>query len=555
MDNLLLTLQKLGIGRLATLAVAALGLIGFFAYITLRLAAPPMALLYGDLEVGDSSQIATKLAATNIPYEVRADGSQIYAPADQVQKLRMTLAAEGLPAGGSIGYEIFDRTQSLGTSNFVQNVNHLRALEGELARTIKTLGPVKSARVHLVLPQRDLFSRTRQEASGSIILRMKGSARLDKPQTQSIQHLVASAVPGLAPTQISIVDDRGTLLARGAGQNGSGGTATAEEMRVSYEQRLSRAVEELIERSVGPGKVRAEVTAEFDYDRVTINTETFDPDSQVARSTQTTEESGRTREAVNADAAVGVTTNLPEGQTDPNAGAGSQTSRTDTTTNFEISRTVKNQVREGGQVKRVSVAVLVDGIYDNGNYAPRTPEQLEQLNRLVRSAVGFNQDRGDTIEVVNLRFADVSPAAGDSFELPLGLTRGELLRFGEIVVLSVVGLLVLLLVVRPMVSRALSPAPAALGGPGGAAGALAGPGGIAGALAGPGGAIAGGAPRMIPGPDGKMVVVEDDSESMIDIGSIEGRVKASSLKKIGEIVDKHPEEAVSIIRGWMYQDS
>ncbi len=552
MNNLLQTLRNLGPARLATLAVAALGLIGFFAYISMRLAAPPMALLYGDLEIGDSSQIATKLAATNIPYEVRGDGTQIYAPADQVQKLRMTLAAEGLPAGGSIGYEIFDRTQSLGTSNFVQNVNHLRALEGELARTIKTLGPVKSARVHLVLPQRDLFSRTRQQASASIILRMKGSVRLDKPQTQSIQHLVASAVPGLEADQISIVDDRGTLLARGAGATGAGGTANAEEMRVAYEQRLQRAVEELLERSVGAGKVRAEVTAEFDYDRVTTNTETFDPDSQVARSTQTTEETGRTREAVSGDAAVGVTTNLPEGQPDPNAQAGSQTSRTDTTTNFEISRTVKNQVREGGQVKRLSVAVLVDGTYDNGNYAPRPPEQLEQLTRLVRSAVGYNQDRGDAIEVVNLRFADVAPAAGDAGDLPFGLTRQELLRIGEVVVLSIVGLLVLLLVVRPMVQRALSPAPAGLGGPGGAAGALAGPGGVAGALAGPGG---GGAPRMIQGPDGQMVAVEDDGESMIDIGSIEGRVKASSLKKIGEIVDKHPEEAVSIIRGWMYQET
>ncbi|MCC6470705.1 MAG: flagellar M-ring protein FliF [Alphaproteobacteria bacterium] len=551
MNNLLQTLRNLGPGRLATLAVSALGLVAFFVYISLRLSAPPMALLYSDLEMGDSSQIATKLQGMNIPYQVRGDGAQIMVPADQVQNLRMTLAGEGLPAGGSIGYEIFDRTQSLGTSNFVQNVNHLRALEGELARTIKTLGQVKSARVHLVLPQRDLFSRTRQEASASVILRMKGSQRLDRPQIQSVQHLVASAVPGLSAGRISIVDDRGTLLARGAGGEGAGGaTATAEEMRVAYESRLARAVEELVERSTGAGKVRAEVTAEFDYDRVTINTETFDPDSQVARSTQTTEENSKSREASTNDQ-VGVTPNLPEGQTESSAaGTGSQTSRTDSTTNFEISKTVKSQVREGGQVKRLSVAVLVDGNYDNGNYTPRTPDQIEQLTRLVRSAVGFNSDRGDTLEVVNLRFADVAPKGDEVSDLLFGFTRAELLRLGEVVILSIVGLLALLLVVRPLLARLFDaikagPATAALPGMPGVAGRLAGPAGMAGAIAGPGG--------MMVGPDGAPIAV--DEESMIDISSIEGRVKASSLKKIGEIVEKHPEEAVSIVRNWMYQEN
>lgn len=553
MNNLLQTLRNLGPGRLATLGAAALGLLAFFVYISVRLSAPPMALLYSDLELGDSSQIATKLQGMNVPYQVRGDGAQIMVPADQVQKLRMTLAADGLPAGGSIGYEIFDRTQSLGTSNFVQNVNHLRALEGELARTIKTLALVKSARVHLVLPQRDLFSRTRQDASASVILRMKGSQRLDRPQVQSIQHLVASAVPGLSPGRISIVDDRGTLLARGGDNEGLGATASAEEMRVAYESRLARSVEELLERSVGPGKVRAEVSAQFDYDRITINTETFDPDGQVARSTQTTEESSRTREASTADQ-VGVTTNLPEGQAEGGAAAtGSQTQRTDSTTNFEISKTVKSQVREGGQVKRLSVAVLVDGVYENASYAPRTPEQIEQLTRLVRSAVGYNAERGDVVEVVNLRFAEAAPKAGDEGAgLLFGFTHAELLRLGEVAILSVVGLLALLLVVRPLLARLFDTvrggggAAGALPGPAGVAGRLAGPAGVAGAIAGPGGALA--------GPDGKPLAGSED-ESMIDISSIEGRVKASSLKKIGEIVEKHPEEAVSIVRNWMYQEN
>ena len=551
MNNLLQTLRNLGPARLATMGIAALGMAAFFVYIAMRLNTPPMALLYADLELGDSSQIATRLQGMNIPYQVRGDGNQILVPSDQVQQIRMSLATEGLPAGGSIGYEIFDRTQSLGTSNFVQNVNHVRALEGEMARTIKTLGPVKSARVHLVLPQRDLFSRTRQEASASIILKMKGSTRLDRPQIQAVQHLVASGVPGLSPSRISIVDDRGTLLARGAGSDGNGATASADELRVAYESRLARSVEELLERSVGVGKVRAEVSAEFDYDRITINTETFDPDQQVARSTQSTEETSRTREAAPSDA-VGVAGNLPEGQGDAGAGAGTQTSRNDTTTNFEISRTVKNQVREGGQVKRLSVAVLVDGLYDNGNYAPRTPEQLQQLTRLVRSAVGFNNDRGDSVELVNMQFAEVAPKGGEEgSDLIMGLmTRAELLRLGEVVVLSIVGLLALLLVVRPLIGRLFDAAKggaegmAQLPAPG-VAGRLPAPGGTAGALAGPPGSVV-----TMAGPG-----AAPHEESMIDIGSIEGRVKASSIKKVGEIVDKHPDEAVAIVRNWMYQET
>jgi flagellar M-ring protein FliF len=211
-------------------------------------------------------------------------------------------------------------------------------------------------------------------------------------------------------------------------------------------------------------------------------------------------------------------------------------------------------VREGGQVKRLSVAVLVDGNYENGNYTPRTPEQIEQLTRLVRSAVGFNSGRGDTLEVVNLRFADVAPKGGDEgSDLLLGFTRGELLRLGEVGILSIVGLLALLLVVRPLFARLFDTikaggAAGALPGTPGIAGRLTGPAGMAGAIAGPGGVMV--------GADGNIIAASDATEeSMIDISSIEGRVKASSLKKIGEIVDKHPEEAVSIVRNWMYQES
>src|SRR5690606_37108029 len=258
LHSLLETLKGLGPARLGTMAAVAAGIIAFFIYLTSRLASPEMALLYGELSTQDSGQIISRLEQMNVPYRIGEDGSQIYVPADQVGRSRMVMAEEGLPSGASIGYEIFDRSEGLGTTNFVQNINHVRALEGELARTIRSIGSVKQARVHLVLPRRELFSRERQEPSASIIL-MVGSGGLDRQQVTSIQHLVAAAVPGLKPAMVSIVDDKGNLLARGTEDGTLSPTASrAEEQRIAHETRLVRTIEELLGRSLGPGNVRAQ---------------------------------------------------------------------------------------------------------------------------------------------------------------------------------------------------------------------------------------------------------------------------------------------------------
>ena len=562
MNTFLETIRKLGPARLGAMAMVAAGILAFFVFLTSRLTNPDMALLYSELEGRDSAEIIGRLDAMNLPYRIGGGGSQIFVPSDQVGRLRIAMAEDGLPSGGSVGYEIFDRSEPLGTTNFVQGVNHLRALEGELARTIRSIGQVKQARVHLVLPRRELFSRDRQEPSASIVLSLRGSVRLARGEVQAIQHLVASAVPGLQPGMVSIIDSKGTLLARSTPEGDVlGETNTTEELRLGFEARTARTVEELIERLVGPGNVRAEVAAEMDFDRITENAEIYDPDGQVVRSTQTVEETNNASEG-DQPPPVTVGNNLPDAglpELDGGTASRSETSRVEETVNYEITRTVKTHVRETGLVRRLSVAVLVNGTLtenDAGDavYQPRSADELEQIAALVRSSVGFDEDRGDSLEVVNLRFAEVDEDfATGADHLYLGLSNADLMRMAEVLVLGVVGILLLVMVVRPLVLRMLEQP---LQDSSGNRGLLPDAAQAHPALAPPGGNLpvpdqsADGAAAVSLAPDAGGA----DIQGMIDLNQVEGRVRASSVKKIGEIVDKHPEEAVNIVRTWLYQE-
>jgi len=550
------SLRNLGATRVLTMGAVVLGVVAFIIFLTTRLTTPHMALLYGDLGMSDSSRIVRVLEAANVTYEIRNNGAQIFVPDDRVLRMRMSMADQGLPSGGSIGYEIFDNADSLGTTNFVQNVNLVRALEGELARSIRTLGSVSSARVHLVMPKRQLFSRVQRQPSASVILKMNGPGRLEKSQVMAIQHLVAAAVPSLAPGRISIVDGKGTLLARGFEDDNteSSTAAKANERRRVFENRLARTIEELLERTVGFGKVRAEVSAEMDFDRISTNEEQFDPEGQVVRSTQTVEETSATRDA-EKNPPVSIGTNLPDPNPASGGGANSSAneSRVEETVNFEVSKKVINHVRESGTIKRLSVAVLVDGTRKANAegqlvYQPRNEAEMELLATLVRNTIGFNADRGDKVDVINMEFAAGDDQAEEPLRLFFGLDKNDLLRMAEFLVLGIVAILVILLVVRPLVSRAFEAIPATAGG--GDTRLLADQSSGSGtpALTGPGsGALAGsrdGAP-----------VENEVYEELIDIDRVEGRVKASSVKKVGEIVEKHPDEAMSIVRSWMYQES
>lgn len=558
MGSLFETLGRLGPVKLGLIAIVTAGLIGAFAFLASKVNQPPMGLLYSDLSAQDSGQIVGKLEAQNIPYELRAGGTQIYVPSDRVLRLRMTFAEAGVPRGGTIGYEIFDRGDAIGATNFVQTLNHVRALEGELSRTISALGPVTNARVHLVIPRRDLFSRDRQEPTASVVLRLRDASGLPRAQVAAIQHLVASSVAGLKPTRVSIIDDRGNLLARGQSDGDDNSpqatAANAEEMRRTYEQRLARTIEELLERSVGAGRVRAEVTAEMDFDRIVTNTESFDPDGQVVRSTQTVTESSDAKEA-SSTGGVSVTANLPEGDSTSQQGQNSnRTQRSEETVNYEITKTIKNHIREAGAVRRLSVAVLVDGVTTvaadgTRTYAPRAAEELERLTALAKSAIGFNQQRGDSLELANLAFVPAEPLDAGAPAPFLNLTRSEYFQIAWIAVSVILGILVVLFFLRPIASGFYQAATAepAPGGPGGTPLLPGASGAPQAALAPP--SPGGGAVAMASGEG------QSDADAMIDINRVEGRVKASSMKKIGEIVEKHPEEAVAIVRSWMYQEN
>ena len=558
-NGLTQTLRNLGATRLVALAAVAFALIAFFTFIVTRLATPGMTLLYSGLDPSDSGQIVQRMDAQGVPYEIRGDGSQIYVPQDQVAKLRLSLATEGIPAGGSIGYEIFDRADALGTTNFVQQINQIRALEGELARTIRSIHQVRSARVHLVMPKRELFSRDRAEPTASVVLALQGG--LDKGQVSAIQHLISSAVPGMRAKNVSVIDNNGELLARGA-NDGELDTANSEDMRRSYEARLSQAIEQLLAQTLGVGKVRAEVTADLDFNQVTTNKEDFNPDGQVVRSTNSVEETGNSQERQGANnVSVANNTPNPPGQ-ESGAGSGSTSSngRTEETVNYEISKIVRTEVKAGGDVKRISAAVLVDGLYETAadgtrTYQPRSADELAQIDALVKSAIGFNETRGDVVKVVNMKFAEPE-IVEDAGTMLLGLDKTDLMRLAELLVLAVVAMLVLLLVVRPLLSRILAmpsvaPANVALAGPGDQ---LALPPGAAAALAIPGPAqtTLPGLPTMPSSSDAEQIAAEIDQ--MIDLNQVEGRVRASSIRKISDLVDQHPEQAVNLIRQWVYQE-
>ncbi len=553
MNPIVIMLRNLGMPRLAAMGIVGVLLIGFFIFLAGRVTTGQMSLLYGDLDLKDSGQIVTELESRNIPFEIRANGAQIFVPGDDVQRARVALAQEGLPAGGSLGYEIFDRGGSLGTTSFVQNINLVRALEGELARTIRSFGQVDSARVHLVLPRRELFSRNVQKPTASVVVGTRGPGRLERGQVQAIQHLVAAAVPGLTVGRISIIDQNGALLARGKEDEGGVlSDSDSEEFRTGVETRLRTSIERLLERSVGFGNVRAEVAADIDFDRVTESAEIYDPDGQVVRSTQTIEDSAVSTDR-DGQAPVTVAGNLPDASAKTDGATSStQNTRTEETVNFEISRTTTTKVYETAIIERLTVAVLVDGTYqtdDEGEriYIPRNEDELQQLGALVRSTIGFDESRGDTVEIINMQFAVEELPEETTTSSLFGLRKDDLFQIAEFILIAIVAVLVILLVLRPLVGRAVAMMAATAAAAADAAQQMQLENSEAAAAA---AALA--APEAASMPRRENASAEIDS--MIDISAVEGQVRASSVTKIGEIIDKHPDEALSILRTWLYQE-
>jgi flagellar M-ring protein FliF len=529
-------LKGLGASRLMAMVAVTAALIGFFAFVIMRVTTPQMTTLFTDLSGDDSSGIIKELERQAIPFELRNEGAVIMVPKDKVTRLRMKLAEGGMPKGGGVGYEIFDKSDALGTTSFVQNINHLRALEGELARTIRAIDRVQAARVHLVLPERPLFSRETPEPSASIVVRVRGA--LEPQQIRAIRHLVASAVNGLKPQRVSIVDEAGQLLADGA--SGDTDTAIGDERRAGFEKRMRNQIEAIVSSVVGTGRARVQLSADFDYNKVTQTSDKFDPEGRVLRSSQTREESSAT-----ADNSGQVTVNneLPGNQNKDNATpARDQSKKTEETNNYEISRTTKTEVTEAGRVNRISVAVLVDGSYSKNEkgemvYQERGKEQLDRIAALVRSAIGFDQKRGDQVEVVNLKFAE-APAVVPVAE-PAGLfgmlqfTKDDVMYVIELGVMMLLGIVVLFMVIRPLVRRILASEEIASLNGGGAMPALT-----------DGSAQGTGAP-------GQSLVPGNATAALIDVAQVQGQVHAQSVHRVGELAERNPSETATIVRQWL----
>ena len=547
-------LKALGPARLAAMGAVALGMLVMLATLAMHGGATQhMALLYGDLDLRDAGQIADALDKAHIQHQMGGADDQILVPADQVPAARLLLAKSGLPSGGSVGYEIFDRSSSLTATQFEQTINETRALEGELTRSIRLINGVRGARVHIVLPHREPFASEQQAAQASVLLSMIGAQRLDPEGIQAVLNLVAAAVPGLKAQNIAIIDSRGDVLARAGQPTGALGAAgTVDELRQATELRLDHAVEAMLEPTVGADHVRAEAAVTMDVDQIHETQESYNPDQQVLRSQQTTSDKSRSTQAPQT---TSVQNNLPNA----NAGAsqsGSQDDKQDEVSNYEIGKTVRTVIQDQPRIARISLAVMVDGVTSNGpNHKPiwrlRPQAELDQIATLVKSAIGFDVKRGDSVSVVSMPFTlpaiDDAPA-GPSGLFGMRLSRDDMMHLGQSGLLGLFVLLALLFVVRPMALRLTAPGAALAGGQ------------MTGAVASTGGAalsFESGSRAALSGPPptgtglallGAPTVTD---ESMVSIANIDGRLRASSIRQIVDLVSSHPEESLSILRGWL----
>lgn len=582
MDGLLQFIRNMGAGRLLMMGVVGLMAVGFFWAIGGGLQTASMTTLYADLEPSAASSIAQQLDAQNIPYESNATGTLIKVPSDRVDQLRLRFASEGL-SGGVVGKEIFDGESSFGRTSFELNINYVRAIEGELSRTIKSIRSINEARVHIVMPERRPFQREENRPSASILLQTSGA--IGSNQAQAIQSLVASAVPGLSADRITITDTNGRLLVDGSGDSEFSSFSDLEEARLSKERIYRSKIEELIGSVVGQGLVRAEVSITMDMNRTTTSATSFDPDGQVVLSSNVIEENSQEGKP---GGGVTVGSNIPNGQ---GGSAGSddsaESSKTSEVTNFENSRTETVTVKEPGEITQIRVSVLVDHnrVLDAngatvGTPTPRPQSEIDQIRSLVLTAlpsIGQAADAGipgaagnqpvnlANVTVTQMRFVDPIPIESTMDPLALfGFDKGFVIEMAKYGVFLIMGMLVLFLIVRPLVTRLIDAIPdapppvdptledkrvemPAISAPGSPLSAEI----MAAAARGDEDASAA---VMAARASGSLVADKMGTDSKIDIAQVEGRIQESAIKKVAEIIRSNPEESVAIVRTWLYAE-
>lgn len=554
-------IAQLGGRRLALMGGGAAVILAILLVAFIQLRAPTFAILKSNVEPADMQVITAKLTQSGVPYKLTPDGSGIMAPADKISELNISLAEAQV--GGGIGNELLDKQSMLGTTSLQQQENFKRALEGELSRTIRAINSVRSVRVHLVMPQHELFSQEKREPSASITLTTTG--RLSPEKVNAIRYLVSASVPDLQPGRISIVDQAGTLLARSDGGNGMDMIGTMSERQAALETQMRQKIMTMLEQLVGVGRVDAKVNVELDVEQIRSEADVYDPDKQVVARSTTVERNDQNRSS-DPGGEVTVSKALPE--ENASASVTSSTSATSAETSEQVdfanSKTRTTTIRESGAIKRLTVAVVVDGTYaQNGNgsmtYTARSPAEIEQLAELVKSTVGFNADRNDEVNVTNMRFVPPESATleADS-SLPFGLTGTDVTKIAQTLILAALGLLALLFVARPLLRRAPDTPGFGLSGSDMAQ------------LGGPLANLALPAPtdeetvqlleRAAQGDEEALMLLQhkrdaaegrSNLEAEIDIAQIQGRVKAAAMRKVGDVVERHPEESTAVIRKWM----
>jgi flagellar M-ring protein FliF len=411
--------------------------------------------LFSGLNQEDAGEVLTKLKDQRVPYKLSDDGGAILVPASQVYEVRLTLAGEGLPRGGGVGFEIFNQT-SFGQTDFVQRLNYQRALQGELARTIRNFQQVIEARVHIATPKESVFIEDEKPPTASISVKLRGREKLNQHEIQSIVNLVASAVPGLTTDNITLVDTSGRLLYRKQAEGEGILTGNQLEYQIKIEDTLRQKVETMLEEVVGVNRARARVTAEVDFNKVERTEEIFDPEAQVVRSEQMLTENDQ-RGGATPEGIPGVKGELATFAEEGGEGAAAAGyNRNNVTRNYEISKQTKHTQDKGGAVKRLSIAVMVDGSYEKSvdkdgktslKYQPRSAEEMRNLDKLVKNAIGYSEERGDQVEVASLPFALSSVPEPEVDAMEKWRAMMEWLAMPLVYLL--VALLVLLFVIKP----------------------------------------------------------------------------------------------------------
>lgn len=552
MESFLGSIKQFGVGRLAAMLGVGAGVVAVLVALVMFMGKEPNELLYSNLDLKEASQVTQALDQAGIKYQTKGDGSTIMVARDKVASARLMVAGKGLVSSGSIGYEIFDGNNALGQTDFVQQLNRQRALQGELERTIKAMQGVNSVRVHLVLPKRQLFEEDAEQPSAAVTIGV-GAREPSSEMVRAIQNLVSSSVPNMKAEKVAVIDQHGKTLSAPSDDSLAG--KEAEDRRTEAEARIAKTVKDMIEGVLGPGKARVNVTADLDLNRVTTQEEKFDPDGQVVRS-ESTNEQGNSETKNDDTSGVTATSNVPgQGGANGFQQLGSRSNANESVTNYEISKSVTTTVREPGTIRKVAVAVAIDGVTappgkdgKPGAYTPRTAQEIAQIEELVKTAVGFDAQRGDQVKVTNIKFPQPEDQGLEKQGLLAGFDKNDIMRFAELGVLGVVALLILLFAVRPFINNLSTPASGPM------------------ALAGPGGAPV---TRLVTLSDGtqQQVVIDQagepiaiagpasDIDSRIDIAKIEGQVKASSIKRVSEFVEKHPEESVAILRNWLHESN